>query len=226
MEPEFSDFPKNISGVHGKILKRLWSMEWVSSENIKNHVNQSEWARRTRELRKEFGYLIEEKVIGGKHFYRLASRKSMYPTRRRPYFTKSQKEQILKRYGPKCAICKIVAKGNTLEEVGEVLMWDHKIPFDRLGETEVDNGQPLCRDCNNLKKQACGTCMREDCNGCLFAYPERSKNIVVLEMDKDTMLRIRNYATEKGLTIPEAISRLVKTHLAPVPVEEGSWTFR
>jgi len=113
-----------------------------------------------------------------------------------------------------------------VEEVEETLMWDHKIPFDRNGDTVTSNGQPLCRNCNNLKKQACGTCVRDTCEGCLFAFPEESANIVVLAMDEDTLARIRSYAASHGTPIPVAISELIKAHVEPVPVEKGSWIFR
>ena len=226
MASDLSDHPTNVGGVYAKILKLLWSGEPVPSDELRDHVGQPEWARRTRELRNEFGYPINVFIDRGTTYYQLTGHMPLFATRRRPYFSKADKSVILRRGGPKCAICKLRANGSSMEDVEQTLMWDHRIPFDKLGDTVASNGQLLCRNCNNLKKQACGTCVQEGCDGCLFAYPEKSANIVVIELDDDALARAKSEAAEQVITVLEVISKLIKRHTLPVKVETGSWTFR
>lgn len=61
-------------------------------------------------------------------------------------FPISIKEEIFKRDNYKCVVC---GRG---EEDGVEIHADHKIPLDKGGTNNVDNGQTLCSEHNFLKK--------------------------------------------------------------------------
>ncbi len=61
-------------------------------------------------------------------------------------FTAAQKAEILRNGGYRCAMCGVT------EREGAVLHADHIVPRSKGGTAEVDNGQVLCSQHNNLKK--------------------------------------------------------------------------
>ena len=61
-------------------------------------------------------------------------------------FTAAQKAEILRNGGYRCAMC-----GATKDE-GALLHADHIVPRSKGGKATVDNGQLLCSQHNNLKK--------------------------------------------------------------------------
>ncbi|MEV6954267.1 HNH endonuclease [Streptomyces sp. NPDC051183] len=54
---------------------------------------------------------------------------------------------VFHNYGNRCAQC-----GRTPKEDGVKLELDHKVPLDLGGDNELENLQPLCRQCNNEKQ--------------------------------------------------------------------------
>ncbi len=61
-------------------------------------------------------------------------------------FTASQKAEILKNGDYRCAMC------GATEDEGALLHADHIVPRSKGGMADVDNGQVLCSQHNNLKK--------------------------------------------------------------------------
>lgn len=59
-------------------------------------------------------------------------------------FTISQKNEICDKQNNKCAKCKKPLKRSATH-------YDHKIPWEKGGKTEVKNGQALCANCHSLK---------------------------------------------------------------------------
>lgn len=198
------EIPLEIKGVHRKILAALWDQKWVSTDRLLKLTSQGQFARRVRELRNEFGFPIEAKIKNGEYFYHLQSRHPKSPTRRRPYFTPSQKKEIVAKTGTICNICKQKPKDNA------ALMWDHRIPFNKGGETSAENGQLLCAFCNNLKRQACGICNAPNCENCLFSYPEIAQMTCVLGFDDRLWKFISEAARDEKLSPQEFIISLVK----------------
>lgn len=209
MDPT-ADTPQNVTGVHRKILEKLWSMEWVPSKELLALTGQAEYARRVRELRGEWGYSIEEEIVNGEHHYRLANQKPRSEARRRQYFTPKQKGEITARDGVSCNLCKYVPPNGRIEGA---LMWDHRTPLDKGGDTTAANGQLLCVSCNNLKRRTCGECPREGCSECLLSHPEHAAGSCILAFDKDTWTRLRARADGEGVTPQELVGRIVKRHL-------------
>lgn len=61
-------------------------------------------------------------------------------------FTAAQKAEILENGGYRCAMC------GATEDEGALLHADHILPRSKGGKATVDNGQVLCSQHNNLKK--------------------------------------------------------------------------
>jgi len=59
-------------------------------------------------------------------------------------FTQSQKNEIWDKQEGMCAKCE-----ETLKRAGT--HYDHKIPWEKGGKTEVKNGQALCATCHSIK---------------------------------------------------------------------------
>ena len=210
MSPSSDSIPRNVTGIHRKILRRLWSKEWVPSKDLLALTGQAEYARRLRELRREWGYSIENKIIKGEHHYRLSRRRPKSAERRRKYFAPKQRSEIILRTGIRCNLCKFEPPKGQIEGW---LMWDHRTPFDRGGDTISANGQLLCVSCNNLKRRTCGECVKEDCGQCLLSNPELAAGTCILAFDKDTWIRLKKRAESEDLAVPEFAGRLVKRHV-------------
>ena len=68
--PVKRDDGKNWSQAQLTILKLLWSLEWVEGKTIFDHVKQTYYDRRIRELR-ESGWQIETHSSGSKNDFRI-----------------------------------------------------------------------------------------------------------------------------------------------------------
>lgn len=199
--------PADVTGIHRKILQKLWSTEWISSKELLETTNQAEYARRIRELRNEWGYPIEVRIKDGVHHYRLVKREASYPKRRRPYFTSKQKTEIIATTAARCNICGMKPPEGGIKGW---LMWDHRKPFDRGGVTSSSNGQLLCVYCNNLKRQACGQCTKLDCRDCLFCHPEIAASTCVVGFPMETWAILEKLAKKENLTVSSLVSRVVE----------------
>lgn len=196
--PDDESFDK-LSDVKKLILKILWPMEWVSTHEIHRTAKQSYYDRRIRELR-ESGWQIE--FVGPN--YRLLAREKL-PGNRRKYPTAKQKREIYLRDKGICQIC-----GTTHPR----MEYDHKIPMERLGITEVSNLQLLCSPCNVDKRGACKKCTLLTCEGCPYAYPELYKGRFVVFADEVISEIIKADAEREGLSQSAFISKILKNHFS------------
>lgn len=115
-------------------------MEWVEGSKIYDAVQQTYYDRRIRELR-ESGWQIETHPSG--KMYRLRSHKKL-PGNVRRYPTAKQKREVWERDEGTCQICRLP---------DDHMQYDHKVPLERHGPTEVDNLQLVCRSCNVEKRE-------------------------------------------------------------------------
>lgn len=175
----------SLSNVKKKILEILWSLNWVNTHDIHEVTGQSYYDRRIRELR-ESGWQIETDGLK----YRLKSREKL-PGNSREYPSAMQKREVLTRDMSICQIC-----GTTHSR----MEYDHKVPRERFGPTEVSNLQLLCSPCNVDKRGACKKCTLATCDGCPYAYPELFKGRFVLLTDNTTSSQIEEEAAKKGVT--------------------------
>jgi 5-methylcytosine-specific restriction endonuclease McrA len=110
---------------------------------------------------------------------------------------RKNKEQILKKQNGKCNLC-----GSTLKESKDIekntfardrvrLVWDHRIPVEKSGNSEANNYQALCFSCNKYKWQICNICSYEhtDCQNCVLSAPEKSN--IVLPTKEDISDRLK-----------------------------------
>lgn len=191
MSDPFDDWPpaKQDSGKEWNetkltILRLLWPMQWVEGSTIFEAVQQTYYDRRIRELR-ESGWQIE---THGKK-YRLLSHEKL-PGQERQYPSAQQKREVLQRDKGTCQICRLP---------DENLQYDHKIPLDRNGPTEVENLQLLCSACNVEKRGACKRCKLETCDSCPYAYPELYGSRLVLSLDATAAERLRADSQARGV---------------------------
>jgi hypothetical protein len=178
---------KRLSDVKKLILEILWPMKWVNTHDIHEATGQSYYDRRIRELR-ESGWQIETDGLK----YRLVSRRKL-PGNSREYPSAQQKREVFARDK---GICQICGATHTRME------YDHKIPRERLGLTEVPNLQLLCSPCNVDKRGVCKKCTLLSCDGCPYAYPELFQGRFVLLADEDTSKLIESESRQQG--IPES----------------------
>lgn len=206
MSDTFQDWPpakrddgKNWSAAQLTILRLLWNMEWVDRMTIFEAVQQTYYDRRIRELR-ESGWQIE--THPSKKKYRLISREKLVGNKR-TYPSRRQKSVVSERDNHTCQICKTS---------DENLQFDHKVPRERGGQTEVENLQLLCSPCNVEKRGACRHCTLENCDGCPYAYPELFEERFTIFLDKNTAELLEADSREKGVPIPSQISEALSNY--------------
>lgn len=187
-----------LSDVKKKILELLWPMKWVNTHDIHEATGQSYYDRRIRELR-ESGWQIETDGLK----YRLKSRKKL-PGNSRKYPSAAQKREVLARDRGICQVC-----GSTHPR----MEYDHKVPRERFGTTEVSNLQLLCSPCNVDKRGACKKCTLKTCDGCPYAYPELFRGRFVLLVDATTSDLIDEGAAKQGITKSAFILQVLRQHL-------------
>ncbi len=188
---------KKISKVKQIILDMLWNMEWVEGAEIFKAVQQTYYDRRIRELR-ESGWQIE--THGTK--YRLTSHEKLAGNERE-YLSAEQKRQVFERDKGICQICGMSDAH---------IQYDHKVPQERLGSTDVFNVQLLCRTCNVEKRGICKRCTLTTCDGCPYAYPEQFGGRFVVMLDKSLTQKIRAEALQKGLSESLLIAEFLRNH--------------
>lgn len=112
---------------------------------------------------------------------------------------KNEALQILKNQNNRCNFCgsNLLSKGliqkTTYAKDRVRLVFDHRIPVEKGGESSPDNYQALCFYCNKCKWQICNICHLPDCNiNCALVTPE--KNTVISPTQEDISDRLnRNH---------------------------------
>lgn len=182
---------QHLSPVKIKILTALWNngssfpREWVSSSDLLALTNQKYFDRRTRELRDELGLNIETKHINGEHHYRLVS-DEVTVSNPRLYLTEPQKRALFEAQNSTCQICGKVAEAGL-----RGLQADHKVPLIKGGTHAADNWQSICVECNVAKRRACQGC-NDDCNTCVWAFPETSGMPLTLRLPREVFDRVQS----------------------------------
>ena len=64
------------------------------------------------------------------------------------------------------------------------LQADHRVPLTRGGSEELRNWQPICNECNVVKRRQCQDCTL-NCETCSWAYPEKSSKKLLINIPKN-----------------------------------------
>lgn len=190
--------PDKPSKVKALILRTLWDSgtdfprDWVKSSRLLELTQQKYFDRRTRELRDEMGCDIQTEHHFGEHCYRLKST-NLTNFNPRQYLTTSQKNELFNEYHHTCGICSKQFKPGV-----RGLQADHKVPLIRGGSQEKENWQPICNECNVVKRRACADC-KEDCETCSWAFPKRAGLIVLIPQELRSELRGLGLITENQM---------------------------
>lgn len=191
---------KKLSAVKERITRKLYSTMgcFVSRKEIEVVAKQGEFTRRIRELIQENGLDITSDIKNG---YRLNSLSLNHSKIRKP-FTDKQRMQLFERSNYCCDVCgKFIDKD---VDGLKGLQADHKIPVDRNGTNDINNGQTLCQHCNVSKKRTCEGCVL-NCSECVWAFPEAVGMRSILNIPSPLMLKIEDYANNKKSNINDVI---------------------
>lgn len=110
------------------------------------------------------------------------------------------KATILEEQNELCNICgaKLISgklPAHTFSKDRAKLEFDHRIPVDRGGETNLNNMQALCHYCNKSKRQQCFICTLTECSPeCALVSPENYSIVMATEeniADRITRNKIR-----------------------------------
>ncbi len=154
--------------------------------------------RRLRELQGEEGFtsIVKE----GSH-YQLQSLDLGQKREPRQKPATADWNAIKLQFANRCSHC-----GN--QEPAVKLSPDHRIPRLRGGDNSLQNWQPLCEQCNNLKSSACRGCDL-NCRVCSWAFPETYKPIVI---DDDNKELIRREAEKRKMHQAAVTNEILRTY--------------
>lgn len=102
----------------------------------------------------------------------------------RTQLSSNGKQIILKRQNYRCNICGSLLKDNnhitphTFAKDRVTQEFDHRIPIDRGGISDLSNYQALCHYCNKCKRQMCFVCTQNCSNQCALVSPEESVHVL------------------------------------------------
>lgn len=105
--------------------------------------------------------------------------------------SKLEQLTLLKTQNNKCNLCAAIIKQasdllkNTYAKDRSRLVWDHRVPVEKGGNSTKGNYQALCFYCNKCKWQICNICnlSQSACNNCALAMPERTLIIAPTKED-------------------------------------------
>lgn len=109
-----------------------------------------------------------------------------------------QKQYLVKKQNGKCNLCgsNVMAKSKlqktTYAKDRRRLVFDHRRPVEKGGDSTIDNFQGLCFYCNKCKWQICNICHLSECDiTCALRHPEKSKIIAPTQENISDLLADR-----------------------------------
>ena len=154
--------------------------------------------RRMRELQGEEGFIS---IIKEGTRYQLQSLDVRQKREPREKPSNALWKAIKEKYDHRCASC-----GGSEPEAK--LSPDHKIPRSRGGSNDLENWQPLCEQCNNIKSNTCRGCTL-NCNVCSWAFPDEYRQIMVGEENKEF---IRRAAEKAKLSQSDLANKILQAY--------------
>jgi hypothetical protein len=188
-------------GIPGPILSQDDIRRAIDGfQEKKNELPYKDPFRRLRELQGEEGFLCIAKE--GVRYQLISTSLGVKRTPRAKLSAEQWKDiQTTHRY--KCAVCGLPSSEVRLNQ-------DHKIPRTRDGSNDIENWQPLCDECNNIKSTQCRGC-EQNCYTCSWAFPETYPRLQIQDSSKELLLRA---AQEKGMSPTEMLNRILDEALS------------
>ena len=185
-------------GIPGPVVSKEDIRRAISAFRGKDYMDPF---RRMRELQGEEGFLGIIKVGNDYQLVDLTVSEKREP---RQHLSEDSWQSILQKYYGVCAAC-----GRTPDQDG--FQQDHKVPRLRGGGDDLDNWQPLCDACNNMKSTACRDC-KEDCMQCCWAFPEKYKPIRIPgALIEKLRIYARNHDDDPDRIVTELITQKVNS---------------
>ena len=155
-----------------KPFSELWNEEgivWITNTSGDRRLGSQRYALNPDDHEKLFTRPIQK-----------ANRQSLHP---------NEKEKIRIKQDYCCNICKsqvyprskVEKYAFSKDRVREV--FDHRVPVEKGGSSDVENFQSLCFYCNKSKWQICTICLSKTCEACVLAYPERNRLVTPTQED-------------------------------------------
>lgn len=155
-----------------KPFSELWNEEgfvWITNTPGDRRLGSQRYVLNTEDHEKFFTVAIQK-----------ANRRSL---------TSKEKDKIREKQSFCCNICKsrvyprskVKKHAFSKDRIREV--FDHRIPVEKGGSSELENFQALCFYCNKSKWQICTICSSETCEQCVLAYPEQNTVITPTQED-------------------------------------------
>ncbi len=186
-------FLKRLAAVKGKrsriVVDHILKHGHITTEDLKEIYGYDHPPRAVRDVREQ-GIPIETFKITGKHGRHIAAYRFADPAgiRRgrhagRRVLSKKFKEELIARYGSRCAIC-------SCDYEHRYLQIDHRVPYEVAGDVK---GTPdpaefmlICASCNRAKSWSCEHCRNwttnhdpKVCKTCYWASPEKYAHIAL-----------------------------------------------
>ncbi len=199
----------------------------VSTDDLRDHAGLVHPPRAIADAREVGVPIVMEMVASpktGKRMatYRLGDQAETKEMAGRHVLPKTLREALIKRHGPRCAIC-------GREPGAQLLQVDHRVPY-RVSAVEdvydIDAFMLLCASCQRRKSWSCENCPNwtaqnpATCAGCFWAWPDdyahaatvRERRIELVFVGDETELHdvLVKAAQKAGISIVEYVKRLLQ----------------
>ena len=181
--------------------------DWVRSDALLKLTGQKYFDRRIRELRDETGCHIETGSESGLPAYILKSIE-LRPVQDRSYLSANQKKLLFNNHSHTCGAC-----GRVFIKEERGLEADHRVPLIRGGDSNFENWQPLCVDCNVSKRRSCQACL-EECSKCAWAFPEKFGMVMTIRASKEIINDLKQLATAEAIHPQELILNILQDSIS------------
>ena len=219
-------FLQRLKAIKGKrsrtVVDHILKHGHITTEDLKDTYGYDHPPRAVRDVREQ-GIPIERYWTVGKHGRRIAAYRFADPSSirggrhaGRRVFSKKFKDDLISRYGSRCAIC-------SCDYEPRYLQIDHRVPYqvagDVTGEPDPAEFMLICGSCNRAKSWSCEHCRNwttdhdpRICNTCYWASPVKYAHIALR-----VVRRLDVVWTEEEVPDYEHLLRLSKTAKEELP---------
>lgn len=186
-------FLERLKAVKGKrsrtVVDHILKHGQITTEDLKETYGYDHPPRAVRDVREQ-GIPIETFKTVGKRGRQIAAYRFGDPEKLRSWrhagrsvLSKEFKGELIKRYGPRCAVC-------SYEYEERYLQIDHRVPYEVAGDDQgsLDPAEfmLICGSCNRAKSWSCEHCQNwlenhdpKVCRTCYWGSPQRYVHIAL-----------------------------------------------